>query len=600
MRRLHLFRGVSALVISPPPPPPPPPPPGTPLLQNVSINMGANTPPGMGTVLLKNLGLVASGSAAIVSWRTSNVVATGGGANTDLGGLLATNTATATARSPKTTLGSATALTTVTLPATSYAVTVTGVTAGGLEATCILTIVPQASAFNLGDDNASFGRPDNMDSLSQPGNLKTNTGGLTMLISTGADYTASPFAIDGFLPSSGRTAVRYADPARPSRVPGLQASGTNNFDFDGFGIGGGINHKIFLHGACDSVTVKNCYPLGDSIADVAINAGGTAGNQDFILLSGVTNCTADNNYLRWGGRGLVLGGGSSGNFITNNVIRYVFGDLSAVGQSTNDTVSGNLCLSPMRDTDPSGSPDHIDNMQWDTAVAGTSNTATNLVWAGNIFAQADGTAAASGFQGGVNTYVGVTFKNNISLFRASTAANLSGWQDSTLRDSTWLLVGSGKVGMQALNADDNVVNTTLNFVSGGGAGANALTRVFIPYGRTMDATWTITNSPAHTFNIPNSVQFSYDGVNFNHEPDMGGSTYATSGVFKYANTLERLNNYHPVNNPAGADYPNMTPAQIKALIIDVLTPATSGSLDLGGANANTIGAVARDGTLKVA
>lgn len=571
----------------------------TPILQNVSVIMGAKTPLNMGTVLLKNLVLVAPGSAPIANWRTTITSATGGGANTDLSSL-SSNTANATARSPAPTLGAINSLTLTTLAATSYAITVTGVTAGGLEATCTLTYVTQAGAFNLGDNNAAFGDPDEMFNETVAIRLGTKTGGLTMLLSTGADLTSPVFRLTGFSPSSGRTTVQYADAARPSRVPNLLISNVNNFDVTGLGIGGAIAHKIWISGTSDGTTVKNCYPLGDSIADVAINAGGTAGGVNFIFLGGpgsaVTNCTIDNNYLRWGGRGIVLSP-STGCSVTNNIIRYCYGDLCAIGVSTNDTITGNLALSPMRDTDTGGMPDHIDNMQWDGGII------TNLLFANNLFAEADGTATSSGFQGGAFNYVGVTYKNNISLFRASTAANLTAWQDSTIADSTWLLVGSGKLGMTALGADDNVFNGQPGFSDGDGhgghlgSGANALTRVFVPYAASMGASWTVTNSPNQNLSIPNAVQHVYDGINFNIEPDMGGSTYATSGIFKYANTLERLNNL-TATNTAGADYPNMTPAQIKALILDVLTPATGGTLDLGGANANTIGAVCRDGTLK--
>lgn len=571
--------------------------PTVPLLQNVSVTMGAKTPLNMGTVLLKNLGLVATGSAPIANWRTTITSKVGGGATSDLSNL-SSNTANATARSPAPTLGANNSLTTTTLAATSYAITVTGVTAGGLEATCTLTYVIQAGAFNLGDNNAGFGDPDDLINDTLRIRLGTKTGGLTMLLSTGADLTNQVLIFAAFVPASGRTTVQYADPARPSRIPNLRLSNTNSFDVTGLSIGGGYNvHKIWLDGTCDGSTVKNTVPLGDSVANVSIG-NQDAGNVNFIYLNGVSNCTVDNNYLLWGGRGITLSG-TTGCTVSNNVIRYFYGDAEAISTSTNDTVTGNQAYAPMRDTDTGINPDHIDMRQWDVGPLGGS-TPTNLTYHGQIYAQADGTAAASGFQGGYNTYTGVDWRFCITLFRASTAANLAAWQDSTIADSTWLLVGSGKVSQAASGADDNVFNGQPGFTTTGGAGANALTRVFVPYTATMGGTWTVTNSPNHTFSIPLAVQFPYTGVTFNLEPDMGGSTYATSGIFKYANTLERLNNYNALTNTAGADYPNMTPAQIKALILDVLTPATGGSLDLGGANNNTIGAVCLDGTLKTA
>jgi hypothetical protein len=569
----------------------------TPVLQNVTVRMGDHTNKNSGGVYLKNLNLTVPTSPPVLYWKISGITNVGGGAAGDLTNSCAANTAFATARTPLPSSGDNSNLT-LTLAATSYTMTVTATGLDGVStATCTLALTVVANAWNRGDDPVR----DGVDAWNP---FKTQAGGLTLLISTGADYSAANgwgiFDLKSLVPASGRQTVAYADTARPSQIPLVDILGCHALDVNGLGIGGGAGNKINLRdngagGVCDDVHCYDFYPLGATVADVGPLVA-SAGNNSFVVFNAsTTNSSVERCELRYGGRGFVLNG--VGNVIKGCTIRYFYGDGSAIGATTNCEFSGNRVYAPMRvPFDYSGSPDHLDMVQFSDSV-----TISGLLHFGNIFAQADGTGSASGIQSGA-TVTGSSIYGNIFMHRALTAANIGVWTSSTIRDNTWFLTGSGLIGNSSSAANDNIPNTVTVF-TGTGTSGNVFLRNFITSGYSLDSSFTATSNQIESVTYPLAVQFPQTPAGgpapgFNYEPDMGGSTFDFSSDLNYVNALERLNNYNASTNPNGTDYPNMTAAQITARILLILTPKSGGNLDLGASV--TKGAVSLSGVQKVA
>jgi len=560
----------------------------TPILQDVSVNMGQYTTPGAGTVLLKNLGLTAPGSPEVVSWRTGGVVANGGGLASNLTGLLAANTSSTTARSPTPSLGSNSALTVVTLPATSYSITVTGVGSDGSEDTCILTYVPVVDAFSIGDDNASFGRPDQFDTLRT--RIGTKTGGKDWLISTGTVYSGLTFSIRAFIPTSGSTGIRYADPARPTQIRGFSFNNCQHITAVAPGIGGGAVNKVFFQVGCVDCHVQDAYPLGASIADVLpTNQGSIAA----VKMSSATDCTVTGSWFEYCGRGAEFTVCTNCS-VTGSIFRKNYGDGAAIGASTNTKVNRNIFIAPMRYM---GSQNHIDGIQISDDI-----TADSIEIAGNIWVEGEGNAGSIGFINGATVANSMVYKNNIVIQRAVRMMILGIQNNATVSDSTFFTSASGLIGMNSSTENDNITNSVPDMnANAASTGANTLTRIgtvgSIP---SLGVTWSLVDCRALGIAYTAVHQFVYDGVNFNRVPyfdPVGVRTYDFSSVFNHANAFERLNNYHPVDNPAGFDYENKTPAEIRARVLDTLTPKTGGDWDLGAGV--TVGAINLDGTLKV-
>lgn len=596
----------------------------TPLLRDVAVSKGAYTNLGSGGAYLKNLGLTWPNSPTVAYWRISNIAAVGGGNASEITNTCASNTANAAAREPLPSGGDNSNLT-KTLNATSYTMTVTAVGLDGSEASCTYTQNVVANAFNVGDDPVRDGAGAYL-----PAGMATATGGKSLLLSTGADYRApgvSPngvFDIGYLVPSSGRTTVQYADPLRPSQIFGLRIINCHGMIVDGLGLGGGKVNKIQLlisgGGTVDDIEIKNCYPLGSSFAtDVEI---GGASNHSAAVIHDSTNVNVHNNSFTYTGRAFDISLGSSV-IVDSNTVRYIYGDGAGIGDTPDCSLTNNIFASPMRDPfDRSGTPDHVDCLQFSNHVTYTFNIVRPII-KGNVWAQADGNCAWGGMQNGSDGVQNGLYANNIVTGHATTGMAVGTGLVFDIRDSTIFFCASGKVNNSSVNANDNVTNGAFQVsiqsdAADPTAHDNTMSRLFTSGSiSSLTTHWSFTNNAGPNVTYPNIVQFpwaagSTDGgsfttggydpwarpTNYDYEPDMGGSTYDWSPYLNYTDALERLNNYHPINNPNGTNYAGMTCAQIKARLLLVLTPKAGGLLDLGGGS--TIGAVKLDGTLKTA
>lgn len=557
-----------------------------PKLNNITLRYGDRTTPSdSSTVLLQNIpGLIAVDSGPIVSWRTGAVTASGGGAVGDWGGFLATNTPSATARTPNPTKGSITALTTITLVG-SYTYTVTGVAANGAEATATVTIEVVPNAFNVGDVYGG----DIMSSR-----FATKAGGLTWLFSSGWSRTGV-YNLQNINPT-GRMGMKEADPSKPLKMSGLRVMGCQRVDIDGLTMGGAPNHRFLVDGNSTDCTIKRC----KSGADASWNyISPSAPNTHAIYkIDNCTYITIEDGDFTWCPRPIYLGGALFGGLarsrnitIRNNTFRTYYGDAMSIGGCDTILLEGNVFIAPMRNE---GNTDHIDGVQFTGASVPGTEVSANVTIKGNFWIQGEGNSGSIAVMNTSVSLTGLVYRCNVLVGRAGTSMNWgNGVADGVIEDTTIFLTMSGKIAQWYHASDpqnDNVTNGVQNLTLY--AATNSALRRVLATGSVggSPSGWTKTDNLGLGIAYTAITQFANVAGQSNYEPTFeptGVRTYDFTSVFKYPNAFERLNNYN-ADNLAGADYPNMTSAQIKALVLDVLTPAAG----------VTAGAIGADGSLK--
>lgn len=597
----------------------------TPMLNDIALPMGIYTPPGMGTVLLKNIpGLVDPLSPQIVSWRMGSVTAGSGGLATDLGSLLTTNTAFATARTPRTTRGTISEVTTNRLPGADYTIPLIAVGEDGSEATCTITIQPVAGALSRGDDYVS---PANDGATAIQQRLAAKMSGLKMLISVGHGPDQS-FSLANLI-QAGRVAVEYADPARPSKLRTVDVYNCHRIDFNELGVGGTPAHRFHFRAGSSDCWAYDCFTIDGSEADLDLVVG--AQNHYAFYFRGVTNCGALGGSFNHIGRCVSYGGGGSATHpdrsfdcvIEGVLFDHYYGDAIQEGGGEGNQFLGNGVFAPMRGFNPStGIPsvDHIDQTQF------APFNPQQVLIKGNVFGHADGNAGSIGIINSATTasgpateskLSGVDYGGNILAIRAGTAMNWGSVDGLDLHDCTIVCVTSGLIGSPNIVVDKGVsgLETVNDNVT-----ADAQQIILYPstpLPSTIQRVFTmgsigsaagITKTDCRELNIALTAMKQMqpeDGVNSLPEwLPTGVRTYDFTNWFKYPDVIERLGNYHPIDNPNGAAFANMTPAEKKALYIDVLTPkVTPGQTiynDLHGDGTVSIGAVNFDETMKTA
>lgn len=561
-----------------------------PVLRNVAVPMGAYTILGGGGVKLSSalLGLIAPNSPEVLFWRTAITSAVGGGATSDLQGALVANTAVATAKTPTPSLGLSTALS-INLIGT-YVITCTAVGADNSEASCTLTYNIVANTFNLGDDNASFGRPDDLDAIRL--NMGTSCGGKTMALSRGANFEGANMSLYGFVPSSGRFTVAYADVDHPSRCKQVFVQACKKLDLRGIAVGGIPANRITITadaaGDTDDCHAYGCYSLN---ADPTNLAPGSPGDNYGILIHGsVSNCSAEDCNMQYVGKAYSLSGTS--NSMLRNKFRYIYGDARVVGQGTGLISKFNVFMSPMRSAN---NDDHMDALQIED-----NSTINGFTSIGDIFIQADGNAGMIGTHSGATLTTSWLCSASIIVGRTVTGMQVGANHLGVWRDCTVFETGSGFISNATVDANDNIYTGSQRTLAPAGDGAflRYYTNGFIQLGGGTTYSKTDCVELDHAYSEIGQLTFGVDPINVNAQTLINGATYDFSNVHNYADAFERLNNYHPSLNPNGTDYPNMTLDQIVTRVLTVLAPKLTGQLDLGGGN--SIGAINFDHTQKAA
>lgn len=551
-----------------------------PKLNNITLRYGDRTTPAdSSTVLIKNIpGLIADDSAPIVAWRTGGITASGGGATGDWGGFLATNTSTETARTPNPTKGNITQLTTITL-AGAYTYTVTGIAADGAEASATVTIEVVADAFNVGDI---------YDGGTMSSRFAAKAGGLTWLFSSGWSRTGV-YGLQNITPT-GRMGVKEADPSKPMKLNGLRLYNCQRVDVDGLTMGGTPNHRFLVDGNSTDCTIRNCKSAADASWDYISPA--IPNSHCIYKIDTATYITVEDGDFTWCPRPIMVGGAPVGGVaraqniaIRDNTFRTYYADAMSVGGCDGVELTGNIFIAPMRND---GNVDHIDGVQF---TGSGSEVSANVTIEGNLWVQGEGNAGSIGVMNTSASLTSLVYRYNVLLGRAGTAMNLgNGVADAIIEDNTIFLTMSGKVAQYYHASDpqnDNITNGVQNLTLY--TATNSVLRRILATGSvgSSPSGWTKTDNVGLGIAFTAITQFSNVPGQSNYTPTFeptGVRTYDFSSVYKYANAFERLNNYSP-DNLAGADYASMTPAQIKALVLDVLTPAagvTAGAITSGG------------------
>lgn len=560
-----------------------------PRLNNITLRYGDRTTPSdSSTVLLKNIpGLIAENSTPIVAWRTGGITASGGGAVGDWGGFLATNTDTATARTPNPTKGSITSLSTITLTG-SYAYTVTGIDADGAEATATVTVEVVADAFNVGDVNPAW---------AMSGRFATIAAGLTWLFSAGWDRDEI-YTLQYIKPAGGRLTVKMADPAKPIRMSGLEFYDCQRIDVDGLVVGGTPRNRFMVSSGSQDITIRNCRSPEDASPNYIYWP--SPNSHSIFHVDYSSDVLIEDNEFHYCGRPMKIGGATwSGDYNVKNVtirrnkFRTYWADAVNIGGSQYVNVSDNVFIAPMRNA---GNTDHIDGVQF------TPNAADNITVERNVWVQGEGNAGSTAFMNSNSDGVtNLAYRNNLVLSRAASSLNtgLSGSLTAAeIEDNTFFLTMSGKIAQNAASENDNVWNGVQNLVLAAQSGCQLNRMLMTGDVGGSPAGWTKSDNLGLNIAYTAIKQFTYVAGQENYEPEFlptGTRTYDFSSVFNYADAFERLNNYHPVDNPVGTNYDALSIDQIVARILAVLTPKSGGAADLGG---SVIGAITLDGQLK--
>jgi hypothetical protein len=557
--------------------------------------MGAWTNLGCGGVLDSNMPGLQIGGGPVTTWRINNIVATGGGANTDLTSTCTSHTAAATARTPTPSLGTGATLS-LNLAATSYAMDVQAIGPGGTSNTATITYTVVALAFNRGDNIAGA------DQAARFTNVAAGMGGKTMLLSVGADYGTTVLSFNNIRPASVYT-VNNADNARPARLIGFDIVDSLNVTVDGLVFPGSAtptNYTIMSirrnSQVTDTITVRNCSMSGTSRATAPSS---NQQNSISIFVSGdVTNVLVEDNVFSWVGRGISISGTTTNVIVQRNTFRYFFADGIAFGTVSGTSVLNNTFVSPMRYggiVSPT-SPDHADAYQFNNSAV-----ISGLTLSGNVWIQADGNLGLTAGQAGQTSNTGMTMSRNLFVLR-TVGIELGNQTSATVEDNTIFMTGSGVISQADYNCNDNIYTNVMRFRA---AGTNTTSTSARNWAANFDIAAGMTNPASNVVAaasypaITNTQYPVYSTTGtptpIDYTPNIT-NTFDFSPYLNYTDARERLDNYDASTNPNGTDYANMTVAQIVARVVLILTPKTGGSLDLGaGVSA---GAITLAGALK--